>query len=327
MFSFLVKRLLQSVVVLVAVALIAFSLFKFVGDPINNMVGQDTTLEEREALRESLGLNDPFHQQFYNFMVNAAVGDFGISYRHKVPVSDLIAERAPATLELSIISALLSIFIGIPMGVYTAINRSGFLSRSFMTVSLVGISLPTFLIGILFIFFFGVILRWLPTFGRGEVVALGWWTTGLLTWSGIKSLILPSITLALFQMTLIMRLVRTEMLEVLCTDSIKFARARGLHERAVNFGHALKNTLIPVITIIGLQLGLVMAFAIITETVLQWPGMGMLFIQAMEEVDVPVMAAYLMMISLIFVAINLLVDILYAFVDPRLTIDGGSKHG
>lgn len=327
MFSFLVKRLLQSIVVLIAVALIAFSLFKYVGDPINNMVGQDTTLEEREALRERLGLNDPFPVQFYNFIKDAAVGDFGISYRHKVPVSDLIAERAPATLELSIISALLSIFVGIPMGVYTAINRRGFISRSFMSLSLVGISLPTFLIGILFIFLFGVILRWLPTFGRGEVVTIGWWTTGLLTWSGIKSLILPSITLALFQMTLIMRLVRTEMLEVLCTDYIKFAKARGLSESAINFGHALKNTLIPVITIIGLQLGLVMAFAIITETVFQWPGMGMLFIQSIEEVDVPVMAAYLMMISLIFVAINLIVDILYAYIDPRLTIDGGAKHG
>ena len=327
MFSFLINRLLQSIVVLIAVALIAFSLFKFVGDPINNMVGQDTTLQEREELRERLGLNDPFHLQFYHFIKNAAVGDFGISYRHKVPVSDLIAERAPATIELSIISVLLSIFIGIPMGVYTAIHRRGFISRSFMSLSLVGISLPTFLIGILFIFLFGVILRWLPTFGRGEVVTIGWWTTGLLTWSGIKSLILPSITLALFQMTLIMRLVRTEMLEVLCTDYIKFARARGLSEQAINFGHALKNTLIPVITIIGLQLGLVMAFAIITETVFQWPGMGMLFIQSIEEVDVPVMAAYLMMISLIFVSINLLVDILYAYIDPRLTIDGGSKHG
>ena len=327
MFTFLVNRVVQSFVVLLAVALIAFSLFNFVGDPINNMVGQDTTLEEREALRERLGLNDPFHIQFYSFIKNAAVGDFGISYRHKIPVSDLIAERAPATIELSFISALLSVFIGIPMGVYTAIHRKGIISRSFMTLSLVGISLPTFLIGILFIFLFGVILRWLPTFGRGEVVDLGFWTTGLLTWSGIKSLILPSITLALFQMTLIMRLVRTEMLEVLVTDYIKFARASGLKENAVNFGHALKNTLIPVITIIGLQLGLVIAFAIITETVFQWPGMGMLFIQAIEEVDVPVMAAYLMMISVIFVGINLLVDILYAFVDPRLTIDGGAKHG
>ncbi|MBL1240280.1 MAG: ABC transporter permease [OCS116 cluster bacterium] len=327
MFSFLVKRLFQSFLVLLSVAFIAFALFKFVGDPISNMVGQDTTLAEREKLAERLGLNDPFPVQFFNFIKGAAVGDFGLSYRHKVPVSQLIAERAPATLELAIISALLSVFVGIPMGVYTAIRRKGLLSRSFMTVSLVGISLPTFLIGILFIFLFGVILRWLPTFGRGEVVQIGFWTTGLLTWSGIKSLILPSVTLALFQMTLIMRLVRTEMLEVLTTDYIKFARARGLKENAVNFGHALKNTLIPVITIIGLQLGLVMAFAIITETVFQWPGMGMLFIQAIEEVDVPVMAAYLMMISLVFVAINLAVDILYAFVDPRLTIDGGSKHG
>ena len=321
MISFLIKRLLQSVVVMLTVALIAFALFRYVGDPINNMVGQDTTLEERAELRERLGLDDSFFTQFGRFVVNAAQGEFGISYQHRRPVSDLIAERAPATLELSLLSGILAIAIGIPMGVYTAIHRDGWLSRAFMSLSLIGISLPTFLIGILLILLFGVILRWLPTFGRGEVVQLGWWSTGLLTWSGIKALIMPAITLALFQMTLIMRLVRAEMLEVLRTDFVKFGRARGLPDRYIHFKTALKNTMVPVITIIGLQLGAIIAFAIITETVFQWPGMGLMFIQAVREVDIPIMAAYLVMIALIFVVINLIVDILYYVVDPRLRVD------
>ncbi len=306
---------------MLTVALIAFGLFRYVGDPINNMVGQDTSLAEREALKEGLGLNDPFVVQFGRFVGNAVQGEFGISYRHRRPVEDLIAERLPATLELSIIAALIALLIGVPMGVYTGLHREGFLSRVFMTISLIGVSLPTFLIGILLILLFGVVLRWLPTFGRGDVVDLGWWTTGLLTASGAKALIMPSITLALFQMTLIMRLVRSEMLEVLRTDYIKFARARGLANRAINFGHALKNTLVPVITITGLQLGSIIAFAIITESVFQWPGMGLLFIQAINEVDIPVMAAYLCMIALFFVVINLIVDLLYYAVDPRLRID------
>ena len=207
------------------------------------------------------------------------------------------------------------------MGVYTGLNRDSALSRIFLTVSLIGISLPTFLIGILLIYLFAVLLGWLPSFGRGEVVMIGGWSTGLLTVSGLKALIMPVITLGLFQMTLIMRLVRSEMLEVLRTDYIKFARARGLANRAVNFGHALKNTLVPVITITGLQLGSIIAFAIITETVFQWPGMGLMFIQAINEVDIPVMAAYLCMIALFFVIINLIVDLLYYAVDPRLRID------
>ena len=306
---------------MLTVGLIAFGLFRYVGDPINNMVGQDTSLAEREALKEGLGLNDPFVVQFGRFVGNAVQGEFGISYRHRRPVEELIAERLPATLELSFVAALIALLIGVPMGVYTGLHREGFLSRVFMTISLIGISIPTFLIGILLILFFGVVLRWLPTFGRGDVVELGWWTTGLLTTSGIKALIMPAITLALFQMTLIMRLVRSEMLEVLRTDYIKFARARGLANRAVNFGHALKNTLVPVITITGLQLGSIIAFAIITESVFQWPGMGLLFIQAINEVDIPVMAAYLCMIALFFVVINLIVDLLYYAVDPRLRID------
>lgn len=327
MLSFIAQRLFQSVLVMLTVGLIAFSLFNYVGDPINNMVGQDTSIEERDALKERLGLNDPFIVQFGRFVKNAVQGEFGFSYQHRRKVSELIAERLPATLELSFVSAVLALAIGIPMGVYTALRRTGFISRSFMTLSLVGISLPTFLIGILLILLFGVILRWLPTFGRGDVVEIGWWTTGFLTDSGLRSLIMPAITLALFQMTLIMRLVRAEMLEVLRTDFVKFGRARGLTDRYVHFRMALKNTLVPVLTITGLQLGSIIAFAIITESVFQWPGMGLMFIQAVREVDIPVMAAYLVLIAFFFVVINLIVDILYFMVDPRLRVDRASANG
>ena len=327
MIAFVIRRLLQSIAVMLTVGLIAFSLFNYVGDPINNMVGQDTTLEDRAELREALGLNDPFLFQYGRYLARAATGNFGISYRHRQPVSKLIAERLPATLELSMVAALLALLIGVPMGVYTGLHRQGVLSQLFMTLSLIGVSLPTFLIGILLILVFGVWLQWLPTFGRGEVVEMGWWSTGLLTAGGLKALIMPAITLALFQMTLIMRLVRSEMLEVLRTDYIKFGRARGLSDRAINFGHALKNTLVPVITITGLQLGSIIAFAIITESVFQWPGMGLLFIQAINEVDIPVMASYLMMIAFFFVAINLIVDLLYYVVDPRLRVDKAVSGG
>lgn len=303
---------------MLAVGLIAFALFQFVGDPVNNMTGQDTSLEEREALKQRLGLNDSVFVQFGRFIGNAARGNFGHSYRQRRPVDELIWERFSATIELSAVSAVLALVVGIPMGVYTALRRHSWLSRAFMTLSLIGVSLPTFLIGIFLILIFGVTLNWLPTFGRGEVVDVGGWTTGLLTVSGIKSLILPAVTLAVFQMTFIVRLVRAEMLEVLRADYIKFAHARGLAARAVNFGHALNNTLVPVITVIGLQIGSIIAFAIITESVFQWPGMGLLFIHAIHEVDIPVMAAYLMLIGLLFVMINLAVDILYYAIDPRL---------
>jgi len=327
MIAFIARRLFQSVIVMLSVALIAFALFRYVGDPISNMVGQDTALEERAELRVRLGLDDPFFVQFARFARDAAKGEFGLSYKHRRPVSELMAERLPATMELAFVSAFLALALGIPMGVYTAIRRKSFLSQCFMTLSLIGISLPTFLIGILLILFFGVILRWLPTFGRGDVVALGWWTTGFLTLSGLKSLIMPAITLALFQMTLIMRLVRAEMLEVMRTDFVKFARARGLKERYVNFSVALKNTMVPVITITGLQLGSIIAFAIITESVFQWPGMGLMFIQAIGDVDIPIMAAYLVLIAFIFVLINLIVDILYFVVDPRLRVErAGGGH-
>jgi len=306
---------------MVVVSLVSFMLFNFVGDPVDNMVGQEASYEERVAMRDNLGLNDPFLIQFGRFMGNAMQGEFGISYRIQRPVADLIAERMPATLELVIISAILSVFLGIPMGIYTGIKPNSWLSRSFLVGSLVGVTLPTFVIGILLIYIFAVGLGILPSFGRGEAIQIGWWSTGLLTASGWKAIIMPSVTLALFQMTIIMRLVRSEMLEVMRTDYIKFARARGLPNRTINFGHAFKNTLVPVITIVGLNLGSLIAFSIITETVFQWPGMGFLFIQAVGFADIPVMAAYLVLVAVIFVSINLFVDILYFVVDPRLRVD------
>jgi len=321
MIAFILRRLMQAVVVMAVVAFVSFSLFQFVGDPVVAMLGQDATPEQRADLRRDLGLDDPIPVQFATFVKNAVQGDFGLSYRQGRKVSTLIQERLPATLELSLAAAALALAVGIPMGVYTALRRKGFLANVFLAVSLIGVSLPTFLIGILLILVFAVLLGWLPSFGRGDTVDIGGWSTGLLTRDGWSHLVLPSITLALFQMTLIMRLVRSEMLEVLRTDYIKFARARGLPDRAVYFGHALKNTLVPVITITGLQLGSLIAFAIITETVFQWPGMGLLFIQAVQFADIPVMAAYLCLISLIFVLINLAVDLLYFAVDPRLRIE------
>ncbi len=327
MAAFVLRRLLQSLSVMLAVALVAFALFRYVGDPINNMVGQDTGDVDRAALRERLGLDDPVAVQFARFVGNAARGEFGVSFRQGRKVSTLIAERLPATMELSLTAALLALLVGVPMGVYTGLNRERWLSKLFLALSLVGVSLPTFLIGILLILVFSVVLGWLPAYGRGEVVPLGWWTTGFLTRSGLEALIMPAVTLGLFQMTLIVRLVRAEMLEVLRTDYIKFARARGLSNRAVNFGHALKNTLVPVITITGLQLGSIIAFSIITESVFQWPGMGLLFIQAVAFVDIPVMAAYLLLVAFLFVVINLVVDLLYYAVDPRLRADRAVAGG
>jgi peptide/nickel transport system permease protein len=325
--AFILRRLVQSISVMLVVGLVAFGLFRYVGDPINNMVGQDTGDRDREELRRQLGLDDPFILQFARFAANAVQGEFGVSYRQGRKVSTLIAERLPATLELSFAAAILALAVGVPLGVYTGLNRDKWQSKLFLALSLIGVSLPTFLIGILLILLFSIMLGWLPAFGRGEVVHLGWWSTGLLTGSGLRALLMPTVTLGFFQMTLIIRLVRAEMLEVLRTDYIKFARARGLANRAINFGHALKNTLVPVITITGIQLGSIIAFAIITEQVFQWPGMGLLFIQAVAFVDIPVMAAYLVLVGFLFVTINLVVDILYYAVDPRLRVDRAIAGG
>jgi peptide/nickel transport system permease protein len=320
MAAFILRRLAQAVLVMLAVGLIAFALFRFVGDPVVFMLGQDATAEDRARITRLLGLDRPFYVQYAVFVRNALHGEFGLSLRQVRPVSALIVERLPATLELSFTAALFALAAGIAMGVYTALRRDSWFSHFLLGISLVGVSLPTFLIGILLILVFSVQLGWLPSFGRGDTVMIGWWSTGFLTASGLKALILPAITLGLFQMTLIQRLVRSEMLEVLRTDYIRFARARGLTDRAIHFGHALKNTLVPVMTITGLQLGAIIAFSIITEQVFQWPGMGLLFIQAINFADVPVMAAYLCLIGLFFVIINLAVDLLYYAVDPRLRL-------
>ncbi|RZS46918.1 ABC transporter permease [Sphaerotilus mobilis] len=326
MLAFILRRLAQAIVVMAVVSAVAFALFQYVGDPVTFLLGQDATAEERNRIRNELGLDQPVLVQFGQFIWNAMRGEFGMSLRQGVKVSQLIAERLPATLELAFVAAALALLVGVPMGVYAALRRGSALAQVFMTISLLGVSLPTFFIGILLILVFAVNLGWFPSFGRGEVVDLGGWKTGLLTLKGWHHITLPAVTLAIFQLTLIMRLVRAEMLEVLRSDYIKFARARGLSDRAIHFGHALRNTLVPVITITGLQLGGLIAFAIITETVFQWPGMGLLFIQAVSFADIPVMAAYLCLIALIFVVINLVVDLLYLAVDPRLRLDGRSAH-
>ncbi|MBL8663018.1 MAG: ABC transporter permease [Candidatus Odyssella sp.] len=343
MLAFVVNRLLQAVGVMLVVALVAFVISNYIGDPINNMVGQDATHEDRARMRTELGLDDPAPVQFGRFIAEGLRGNFGISYQLKRPVSTLIAERLPATLELVLVAAVIALAGGVVGGVYTGLRRNAMSSRAIMTVSLVGVSLPTFVIGILLIYGFAVLPKScvegmhlfgrmlltcaevgaiaLPSFGRGDTVELGSWTSGLLTADGWRHLVLPGITLSLFNLTLILRLVRSEMLEVLRTDYIKFARARGLSNRAVNFGHALKNTLVPVITVAGIQIGSLIAFSTITETVFQWPGMGLLFIQSVQFADVPIMTAYLVMAALIFVIINFTVDVLYAAIDPRLRSD------
>lgn len=318
MIRFILSRVVQSIGVMLAVGVIAFALFNYVGDPVNNMLGPSASSDDRARLHSELGLDDPFLVQYGRFITRAVQGDFGLSYQYARPVIDIVAERLPATAELSLAAVFLALLLGIPMGIYAGIRPRSWISKLFMSLSLIGVSLPTFFTGIVLIVLFAIVLRWLPPFGRGDVVMIGWWSTGLLTWSGLKSLVLPAITLSLFQMTLIMRLVRSEMLEIVRTDYIRFAQARGLTPRAIYFRHALKNTLVPVITITGLQMGSVIAFAVITETVFQWPGLGLLFIQALSFGDIPVMAAYLVFVSLMFVVINLFVDMLYFVVDPRL---------
>ena len=327
MFAFIVSRILQAIPVLLVVGFIAFAMFDFVGDPVTIMLGQDYTEAQRTALVHQLGLDQPFFVQYGHFMWQALHGNFGLSYRLARPVGDLILERLPATIELALTAAVFALALGLPLGVYTAIRRRSKTAQAMLIFSLIGVSLPTFMTGILLILVFAVLLGWLPSFGRGDVVHFAHWSTGFLTLSGMRSLVLPAVTLGLFQMTLIMRLVRAEMLEVLRSDYIKFARARGLSQRAINFGHALKNTLVPVITIVGLQLGGLVGFSIITESVFQWPGMGLLLVQSIGVADIPVMSAYLMLIALVFVGLNLIVDLLYYAVDPRLRVDRRASVG
>ncbi|CAX60813.1 peptide ABC transporter, permease protein [Erwinia billingiae Eb661] len=315
---FLIKKLIQALCLMVVVAFIAFSMFQYLGDPVNNMLPESATQAERMQLRNSLGLSDPMLTQFLHFMQRILHGDFGISYYNQVDVFHLIMERLPATLELVFVAVVLSLVVGFPLGVWSAISKNRVMPGLIQGLSLIGISLPSFLTGILLIIIFSVWLGWFPSSGRGDTVHLGFWSTGLLSLSGWRSVILPAVSLSLFMITLIIRLVRTQMLEVMGTDYIKFARARGLKSRSIWFHHALRNALLPVVTIIGLQIGGLIAFAIVTETVFQWPGMGLLFIQAINYVDIPVISAYLIFIALIFIVINTTVDLLYFLIDPRM---------
>lgn len=316
----ILKRLVQSFFVMLAVAFLAFSLFRFVGDPISQITGVETSIADQEQLREELGLNDPFFLQFARFTADLIQGDFGFSYRTRQPVAEMIGKALPATLELGIVALVVSLIIGIPAGVYTALHPSGFISQSILLVTLVGVSIPTFVIGIMLIFLFGVQLGWLPTFGRGGTVDLGGWTTSFLTIDGWRALVLPALTLGVYQLTLTMRLVRAQMMEVMKTDYIRFATARGVPWRRLHYKHALANTLVPVITIIGLQFGGVIAFSIVTESVFEWPGMGKLFLESIRAVDIPVMGVYLVVIAFFFVLVNLIVDLLYIAIDPRLRV-------
>lgn len=318
MLVFIIKRLANAVMVMLAVALLAFLIFRLAGDPVEMMANEQMTQTDRDNLRERLGLNDGLMTQYTRFVVNAAQGNFGISYRNGQEVLSLIAERFPATLELVLVATLISLLLGLPLGVLTAIKRGKWYTEGLQFISIVGVSLPSFVVGILLILVFSVTFGWLPAFGRGDVVQLGWWSTGLLTPSGRAAILLPSVALSLYQVTLVMRLVRAEMLEVLRSDYVKFARARGIPRWRIYFRHALRNCLMPVVTMTAMNVGSLIAFALITETVFQWPGMGMLFIQAVTFLDIPVMAAYLCIISFIFVVLNTLVDIAYAVIDPRL---------
>ncbi len=320
MFSFILIRLIQSIFVLLAVSLLAFSLFRYVGDPVAVMVGQETSIEDQERLREQLGLNDPVIAQYMRFVGNMLTGDFGYSYRTRQPIGEMFRQRMPATVELGLVSLLISLLVGIPAGIYTALKNDGAVANAILVTTLIGISIPTFVIGIFLIYVFGVQLGWLPTFGRGETVAIGWWKTNFLTLSGLRALILPALTLGVYQLTLTMRLVRSEMQDIMNTDFIKFAIARGIDYRTVHYRHALRNSMVPVITIIGLQFGGIIAFSIVTESVFQWPGMGLLFLDSIRFVDIPVMSVYLVLIALIFVIINLIVDILYFVIDPRVRL-------
>lgn len=320
MLSILVQRSLHAVLVILVVSVLAFLLTSLVGDPVASILGLQATPEDRAILAERLRLDEPWIVRYLSFLGGAIQGEFGISYAAQRPVGDLLLERIPATMELAFSALILSLAIGIPLGVFAAVYRDSWVSSALMVGSIVGVSLPTFVVGILLIFLFSVHLGWLPSFGRGETVDIGWWSTGLLTWSGLKALIMPALSLAISQVALIARLVRAEMLEVLQTDYVRFARARGLAPRKINLSHALRNTLIPIITVSGIQLGFLVAFAIVAEAVFQWPGLGLLFLQALGSTDLPVIAAFLMLAAFFFSAINIVVDLLYAVADPRLRV-------
>jgi peptide/nickel transport system permease protein len=322
MFAFVIRRISQAIFVMLIISLVGFSIKNQIGDPVRDMVGERVTPAEREALRDRLGLNDPFTAQYLRFARNAIKGDLGLSFFHKKPALTVIASKAPATLELVLGAALIIIFVSLPVGVFTAIYPRSRFSRFIMSFSTLGVSIPVFLTAILLIYIFSVELNWLPSYGRGETVAIGGWDSGLFTVDGLKHLILPSFSLASIMLPLFIRLIRSEMMEVLETEYIKFAWAKGLSRKRIWFVHAFKNTLLPVITVFGVQIGIMFAFTILTETVFQWQGMGFMFLEAVERSDISLLVAYLMVVGAVFVVVNTFVDIIYGLVNPTIRTAG-----
>ena len=320
MFAFIVRRVTQALFVMLVISLVGFAIKNEIGDPVRDMVGERVTPAEREALRDKLGLNDPFITQYLRFAKNAAQGDLGLSFFHKKPALHVIAAKAPATIELVIGAALIIICISLPIGIYTAICPQNWFSRFTMAFSTLGVSIPVFLTAIVLIYIFSVELSWLPSYGRGETISLAGWDSGLVTVDGLKHLILPSFSLASIMLPLFIRLIRSEMMEVLETEYIKFAWAKGLPRKRIWFVHAFKNTLLPVITVFGVQIGIMFAFTILTETVFQWQGMGFMFLEAVERSDISLLVAYLVVVGVIFVTVNTLVDIVYGLVNPTIRI-------
>jgi ABC-type dipeptide/oligopeptide/nickel transport system permease component len=318
MATYIARRLIQGIVVLLVASLLCFVVFRFMGDPVITLAGRYATMQEIEEVRRSLGLDKPMYVQYFRFLANAAQGNFGISYVTRVPALGLILERFPATFELASTALILSFVVGVALGVLVALKPYAPRNRLIMAGSLGGISIPTFLMGILLIMVFAVYLGILPPFGRGETTQVGFWRTGLLNLNGISHLILPAMTLAMYQLAVLLRLTRAGMREVLTEEYIKTAWAKGLPPRKVIFKHALRNALIPVITITGLQFGELIAFSIITETIFQWPGMGNLLLTSIRENDQPVIVTYIMLAAVVIITMNIIVDILYAVINPRI---------
>jgi peptide/nickel transport system permease protein len=322
MFAFAVRRITQAIVVMLVISLIGFAIKHEIGDPVRDIVGVSVSVAEREALRDQLGLNDPFIMQYARFVKDALHGDLGHSFFFKKPALDVITAKAPATLELVFVSSLIIIFISIPIGIYTAINPKNWFSRLTMGVSIVGVSIPVFLTAIILIYIFAVELHWLPSYGRGQTINIYGWESGFFTLDGLKHLVLPSIALSSIMLPLFIRLIRSEMMEVLETEYVKFAWAKGLSRYRIWFLHAFKNTLLPVITVGGVQLGILIAFTILTETVFQWQGMGFMFLEAVERSDTALLVAYLIVVGALFVVVNTIVDIIYGLVNPTVRITG-----
>ncbi|MCZ7676034.1 MAG: ABC transporter permease [Roseovarius sp.] len=321
--AFLIRRTVQAMVVMFVISLIGFSIRDNLGDPLRELVGQSVSMAEREALRDRMGLNDPFVVQYARFLGDAVQGDLGTSYFFKRPALDVILDKFPATFELVLGATFIFVGLSIPGGIYCAINRESWLARIIMTGSIIGISVPVFLTAIFLVWIFGVELKWLPAFGRGETVTLPWgWQTGFLTRDGLAHLILPSIALSSIMLPLFIRLIRAEMMETMATDYVRFARAKGLSTTRVRYVHAFRNTLLPVVTVGGLMIGTLIAYTILTETVFQWPGMGFLFLEAVNRVDTPLIIAYIIVVGLIFVVVNTIVDFVYTLINPMVKLPG-----